>query len=202
MNAFSKCSVCVDPESSENPIFVCVSCKLNVHAFCYGIDAEEESGSNWTCSPCKEGVVGTIRCEFCPKTCGAFKKTSRGKWIHVICALFTDGVKIEDDNSMEPVKISQVSRTKRNKICAFCSSKQGVCSLCSKSKCEHRIHITCAQANNCLEEVVSKRDNSIKKASNQNDSHDVLNDIETNRIRKIAHKNNCRQKGKKAAGGR
>lgn len=140
MNTFSKCSVCVDPESIENPISVCDSCNLNVHALCYGIDAD------WVCSPCKEGVVGTINCEFCPKTYGAFKKTICGKWIHVICALFTDGVQIEDTNSMEPVKISHISKSKRNKLCAFCGSKQGVCSLCSNSRCEHRIQITCSQS--------------------------------------------------------
>jgi NuA3 HAT complex component NTO1 len=112
MSPFSGCFVCIDPEISENPIYNCNSCGVRIHALCYGIDVEAESQDNWLCSPCKSEFTGTMRCEFCPKSDGVFKRTSCGKWIHVICALFTDGVQFEDNNSMEPVDVSRVSKKK------------------------------------------------------------------------------------------
>lgn len=155
------CSVCIDPETSENPIYKCISCGVQIHSLCYGIKILAEPSENWLCSPCKSGT-SVIRCEFCPKIGGACKKTTCGKWIHVICALFTDGVRFEDNDLMEPVEISNVSHSKRNKKCAYCSIAEGVCPLCSKNKCDNRIHITCAQSENCLAEQVSKSDDTIK----------------------------------------
>lgn len=161
MNPLVTCSMCIDPETFENPIFTCKSCSVKIHSLCYGIDITDENSDSWLCSPCKAKVSGIIRCEFCPNTGGAFKQTTDGKWIHVLCALFTDGVRFEDNNSMEPVDVMNITKSKFNKNCAFCLA-EGICPLCSKSKCVNRIHITCAQKNNCLTEIVSTKDDTIK----------------------------------------
>lgn len=150
MSAFSKCVVCTDPETSENRIFYCAECEINVHVLCYGID--EESTDLWWCSPCVSNEYQPS-CELCMKRGGALKKTSCAKWVHVICALFTVGVKFVDKTLMEPVDISNIPTVNRNKKCMLCRRARGVCCQCSQKNCHNWIHITCAQEANCLKEV-------------------------------------------------
>lgn len=144
MNPFS-CCVCTDPEGAENQFFFCKVCGICIHALCYGIDTDVESSDLWLCSPCTEGFSQSS-CVLCFQTNGAMKKTSNGKWVHVICALFTEGAFFEDENDMEPVNLSSVSKSKQNKTCAYCLKAVGFCSLCSKSKCSKRIHVILCSA--------------------------------------------------------
>lgn len=153
------CSLCTDPETDDNLIFTCQKCSVSVHALCYGI---KNPGLGWLCSPCQKGISKSVMCELCHQKSGAFKPTTCGKWVHSICALFLEGVTFVNITKMEPVNISQVSKSKRNKMCSFCAQKKGFCGYCSKHKCTNRIHITCAQQNKCLEEVENKTDNSLK----------------------------------------
>lgn len=161
MNALKKCILCVDTETPDNRIFTCQKCKLSVHFLCYGI-SETVDIDDWLCSPCISKPFETVLCELCCQSGGALKKTSCSKWAHVLCALFTEGTTFEDLNQMEPIDISQISPSKWNQMCAFCSKAVGCSPLCSKSKCERRIHITCAQTNNCLKEVTNRKDDSLK----------------------------------------
>lgn len=159
MNPFS-CSVCTDPEDQENKFFICEICGVCIHALCYGIDTDVDSSEKWLCSPCNVGI-SQPSCVLCLQTSGAMKKTSNGEWVHVICALFTEGAFFEDENDMEPVNLSGISESKQKQTCAYCLKAVGFCSLCSKSKCTERIHVTCAQKNKCTIEVVKEEDNSI-----------------------------------------
>lgn len=153
-----KCSVCTDPEILDNEIFNCISCKVNVHRLCYGIESDFDE--NWKCSPCNEGKKD-VTCKLCVKKKGSFKKTVCGGWAHVICGLFTDGCVFENPNSMEPINIAKVSKNKRNKTCVYCNQSCGFCCLCSNSKCNNRIHITCAQNMDGLKEE-TKKDGTLK----------------------------------------
>lgn len=157
MNPF-KCSVCTDPETSENQIVSCENCDVKVHMFCYGI---ESFAPVWKCSPCETGSLDP-RCTLCLGKGGALKKTTCGKWSHVICALFTAGVDFEDKDSMEPINVSNLTNARRNKTCIFCQKSYGFCGLCATQKCKNRLHITCAQKSNCLKEVTNKKNGSIK----------------------------------------
>lgn len=159
MSTLSGCCVCEDPDSVENPILTCKGCEINVHLYCYGI---KKRTKHWMCSPCRLGQTDFISCRLCLSKGGAMKQTSCQKWVHVICALFTGGVNFYDLETMEPVDISKVSKTKRNKLCCFCYSGQGYANLCSKDKCPRRLHVTCAQKSKCLKEVVNKIDDKIK----------------------------------------
>lgn len=155
MNPVS-CSLCMDPETSENPIIVCVGCDLKVHVLCYGIESFNE---NWMCSPCAEGAEQAV-CKLCVQDGGALKKTTCGGWAHVLCALFIEGCSFLDNNLMEPVDISNVTDSKRNKTCMFCQTDRGFAPSCQRSKCKNRLHISCANKNGCLkeeEDKVSKR---------------------------------------------
>lgn len=145
------CSICDDEITRENPIYNCVGCDLKVHKFCYGIS---EKSANWKCSPCYLGKTNFVKCQLCLKKGGALKPTDCNKWVHVICALFTSGVKFLEESAMEPIDISNIPDSKRNKVCSFCYSSQGICSTCSAKKCKNRLHITCAQKNETLKEVV------------------------------------------------
>lgn len=156
MGTHSDCSICTDTATDENPICVCTDCSINVHVLCYGI----ENIQDWKCTPCMCGIAEP-QCKLCLQKNGAFKKTSCGSYVHVICALFTEGVFFEDTIAMEPVNISEVSKAMRNKDCSFCKKADGFCPHCSKYNCKDRIHITCAQKNGCLKEE-KKSDGSLK----------------------------------------
>lgn len=155
MSAFSKCVVCTDPETPTNPIYFCIKCEINVHMLCYGIDIDDCLDS-WWCSPCNVGQCNPS-CELCFKKGGALKKSSCGKWVHVICALFTEGVEFKDKAVMEPINISKIPEINRNKTCIFCSEAIGQCCKCNQPNCDKWLHITCGQKNNCLREINEKR---------------------------------------------
>lgn len=159
MSSKSGCCVCDDPASNDNPILTCEGCAIRVHMNCYGSEQQIEQ---WKCSPCRLEKTRFIRCRLCLSKGGAMKQTLCQNWVHIICALFTGGVRFADVDTMEPIDISTVSSTKRNKRCSFCFSSQGFANLCSKSKCPERLHITCAQKENCLKEVVNPTDDTIK----------------------------------------
>lgn len=152
------CSVCTDLETSENRIMTCGECGVKVHMLCYGIENFEE---NWKCSPCSQDKSNCL-CVLCLQGGGSMKRTVCNKWVHVLCALFTNDVVFVDENLMEPVDVSKISDSKRNRTCAFCLKTEGFCSLCSSSKCKNRLHITCAKASECLKEVTNQNDGSIK----------------------------------------
>lgn len=152
------CTICDDKITKTNPLFVCVGCKVSVHKQCYGAQG---SPQKWKCSPCRSGKSGFAKCQLCLTKGGAMKQTKCNNWVHVICALFTNGVTISNcDSAMEPIDLSKVSASKRR--CAFCYSSQGHGSLCSTSGCKERFHITCAQKQKTLVEDVNPIDNSIK----------------------------------------
>lgn len=154
MDQISECSLCQDPETSENPIIACSECNLKVHILCYGIELVDE---NWKCSPCTAGASEPV-CKLCVQSGGALKKTTCGGWAHVLCGLFTEGCKFIDCNAMEPVDISHVSDSKRNKTCMFCKNDRGFAPSCSKNKCVNRLHISCAHKNGCLKEDTGRNE--------------------------------------------
>lgn len=152
------CMICEDEVTKENPIFACVGCDIKVHKFCYGI---KESAKNWKCSPCRMGKTGFVKCQLCLQKGDPMKQANGDRWVHVICALFTEGVKFSNKNTMEPVDLSNVSASKRNKRCALCYTSQGYCSTCSFEKCKANFHITCAQKHKLLREIVDSNDDSV-----------------------------------------
>lgn len=153
------CSICDDVDDKENPILSCQKCKICVHLYCNG---SAEHIENWMCSPCRLGQTNFATCRLCLYKGGAMKMTLCKGWVHIICALFTDGVSFTDVVAMEPVDISNVSQNKRNKLCMFCYKSQGYCCLCSNAKCKERFHISCAKKEKCLKEVENETDGTIK----------------------------------------
>lgn len=155
----TSCCVCEDEITPENPIYTCCGCKMTVHQLCYGI---EDGIENWKCSPCFLNQTSFVKCQLCLQKGGAMKQTQCSKWIHVICALFTSGVTIMNDETMEPIDISKISEKKRNKMCSICYSTQGFSSFCANKKCKNRLHVTCGQKHGTLKEDVSSENGSIQ----------------------------------------
>lgn len=154
------CVICSDPETESNPIFKCEDCTTSVHILCYGIKAPvNKSIEPWWCSPCAANVFRPA-CELCLRKGGALKKTTCEKWVHVICALFTEGVHFSNTIRMEPIDILGIPHKKHEKKCSFCSDGFGRCN-CFHPNCENYFHVTCAQKNNCLKENTNRKNNKI-----------------------------------------
>lgn len=187
MNSLTKCSVCSEAGTCENPITSCTGCGLNVHILCYGIQGDDLDLHKWKCSPCQRGISELIICELCQQFNGAFKQSVCGKWVHVICALFTDGVRFKDVMQMEPIDIAKVLSSKSQKTCAFCLKASGCCCRCSKTRCKQPIHITCAQAHNCLHVVTTDDHDSIKFRAFCSDHkpNDSVNHLTSQNIQKM-----------------
>lgn len=187
MNSLTKCSVCTEPGTCENPITKCTGCGLNVHILCYGVKTDDLNLHNWKCSPCQRGISELILCELCQQFNGAFKQSVCGKWVHIICALFTDGVRFKDPIQLEPIDITKIISSKSQKTCVFCLKASGFCCRCSKTRCKNPIHITCARANNCLQVTTTEKNESIKFRAFCNDHHpkDSVNHLTSQNIQKM-----------------
>lgn len=158
MSMVDGCLVCEDAPTKKNPIATCIECGIKVHKLCYGIKYLPE---NWKCSPCELGATKSRSCQLCLAKGNPMKKTTCGNWVDVICALFTSGVTFSDKKTMEPIDIAQISKSKRNKLCTFCNTTKGYSGFCSHKGCKNRLHITCAQKNKALEEVVNPENDMI-----------------------------------------
>lgn len=154
------CSVCYDDSTGDaNALIKCTGCKIAVHQACYGIAIVPPG--NWYCKKCKSGDdPGTIKCELCPSTAGAFKKTENGRWAHVVCALYIPEVRFGNNNTMEPIEIKHVEPTRFGKTCSLCTKSgaekltatYGAVITCHRAGCEERFHVTCAQYAGLLRE--------------------------------------------------
>lgn len=141
-----QCAVCNWAECTDsNTIVFCDGCDVAVHQDCYGIHSIPEG--RWLCRKCESGHAGEIRCKLCPHTSGAFKRTSNGEWVHLVCALWTPTVRVPDDTSfLEPIRDMDLIDPERWTLnCYVCRQKQGTCIQCAAKDCFVAFHCTCAQ---------------------------------------------------------
>lgn len=150
MESTSGCLVCQDPSTGDNPIVACVGCGIKVHKLCYGI---RKQTNQWKCSPCQLQKTKYAACKLCMEKGGPLKQTTCAKWVHIICALFTSGVMFPNPTTMEPVDLTKVSASKKNKLCSFCYNSKGYANLCAIKDCKNRLHITCAQQHGISSEL-------------------------------------------------
>lgn len=118
------CSVCLGDQSDEDDeIIECDSCGVTVHEACYGVSGEEnseqdntsvlsnissESTEPWFCEPCRRSVLKPY-CELCPNTGGIYKRTDTGRWVHMVCALYTRGVTFENISDLTNVSLFELN---------------------------------------------------------------------------------------------
>ncbi|PVD35624.1 hypothetical protein C0Q70_02587 [Pomacea canaliculata] len=159
------CCVCLSDQSADDDEIVeCDNCGISVHEGCYGISESHSTASTessastepWFCDACKAGV--SPHCELCPNSGGIYKETDAGKWVHIVCALYTPGVAFGDVDRLCPVTLFEMSYSKWGaKECSLCEdtrfSRTGVCISCDAGMCRSFFHVTCAQKEGLLTEA-------------------------------------------------
>lgn len=149
-----KCCLCVDPTKPDNPILKCKNCDLAAHVLCYGII----DVGNFVCSPCVSDVsLDKIECEICHRGQNALKKTTSEGWVHVICALFSNGIEFVDIKAMEPIDTTGFVQSKKQMLCVYCNGKLGTLKCCTK-KCKKYLHASCALEHDCVEELLDEEE--------------------------------------------
>lgn len=163
------CSVCLGDQSDEDDeIIECDSCGVSVHESCYGVSGEDHTNDNvsvhsnissestepWFCEPCKRSVKNPS-CELCPNLGGIFKQTDTGRWIHMVCALYTRGVTFENIDNLSEVSLFELNYALYgSKACTICEDRRlarsGICIGCDAGLCKTFFHATCAQKEGLL----------------------------------------------------
>jgi len=145
----SVCCICLDGEShNANVIVFCDMCNLSVHQECYGAPYLPEG--QWLCRPCREipeSVSETPQCVLCPNKGGALKKTTDGKWAHVVCAIWIPEVVFLNLMFLEPVDTGNIPNSRWKLNCFICKKKGGACLQCSVSVCYKGISFLASRCN-------------------------------------------------------
>ncbi|KAL3683187.1 hypothetical protein R1sor_001209 [Riccia sorocarpa] len=154
-----RCNVCyLDEEYTENQLLQCDKCRMMVHMYCYG-EPEAPDGDLWLCNMCRPGAPRTPPlCCLCPVTGGAMKKTTDGRWAHIMCAMWTPETCLVDAKRMEPVDgISSINKERWKLICTVCKVPYGACIQCSKPHCRVSFHPLCARSSGLSMEVTEDK---------------------------------------------
>ncbi|XP_012554533.2 PHD finger protein 14 [Hydra vulgaris] len=164
---FLVCGICLESKENDNDeILECDNCGISVHEGCYGdigaddndtIDSDVEV-EPWFCEPCKAGVKTSPFCELCPNIGGIYKQTDSGKWVHLVCALYTPDVGFRNVSKLQTVVLEDIkSSSWAARECTLCLddnfSKTGVCIDCDAGLCKTSFHVSCAQRNGFLSDI-------------------------------------------------
>lgn len=155
-------------------------CSLSIHESCYMVEDVNELESQvssastepWFCEPCLYGLIEPPHCELCPNRYGAFKRSGKfltmptlstsfhsktnlysdigGRWIHLICALYTPGITFGDVERLAAISWQELDhRIFGRKACVACTdrleARTGVTVQCEAAMCKNFFHVTCAQ---------------------------------------------------------
>ncbi|KAJ7089735.1 PHD-zinc-finger like domain-containing protein [Mycena belliarum] len=147
----STCAICDDSEGeNSNAIVFCDGCNLAVHqADCYGVPYIPEG--QWLCRKCTVSPENPVSCILCPNEGGAFKQTTQGQWIHLLCAIWVPETRVSNDVFMEPIiGVERISKQRWKLKCAICEMREGACIQCAKHSCFVAFHVTCARKDKLL----------------------------------------------------
>ncbi|KAJ7356170.1 Lysine-specific demethylase 4B [Desmophyllum pertusum] len=135
---------------SASPLLRCESCKLLVHASCYGV-SDVPSDGQWKCQRCLQDdqkAVESSYCSLCRLGGGALKRTSDNRWVHIGCAVAMPEVFFVDVNLREGINTDQITSARKKLKCFYCRSMasgkdNGACVQCCAGKCAVSFHVTC-----------------------------------------------------------
>ena len=148
----SICCVCLTGPEEDN-VIECDSCGITIHEGCYGATPtdpdNEEIDMTWFCEPCVANL-DELQCELCPNKNGVMKHTDSGKFAHLVCALYSDGIGFNDTVKLEPIITTDIPPSKFGyKKCDLCEDTRfaftGLVVECDAGLCKSSFHITCAQ---------------------------------------------------------
>ncbi|KAK7792048.1 hypothetical protein R5R35_001682 [Gryllus longicercus] len=118
-------------------LITCRECYLTVHSGCYGIQGLPTNVNGWMCEKCSEGKHKELCC-FCPTRGGAMRKTTDGRWVHILCYMSISG--------HEPggvIDISNITPRPSSGICEYCGQDGTYSVSCVQSQCPTRFHASC-----------------------------------------------------------
>lgn len=164
------CCICLGERSGEeDEIVECDECGISVHEGCYGISeslsvastVSSASTEPWFCDACKAGVKP--RCELCPNSGGIYKETDAGRWVHLVCALYTPGVAFGEVDKLSNITLFEMPYTRwGSRECSLCEDERlcrsGVCISCDAGMCRNYFHVSCAQREGLLSEASPEED--------------------------------------------
>ncbi|KAG0573540.1 hypothetical protein KC19_VG186600 [Ceratodon purpureus] len=154
-----RCTVCyVDEEYVDNLLLQCDKCRIMVHMNCYG-ELELPDGDLWLCNLCRPEAPKTRPpCCLCPVTSGAMKKTTDGRWGHIMCAMWIPETCLIDVKRMEPVDgVNAVAKERWRLTCSICKVPYGACIQCSVNSCRTAFHPLCARSAGLYMEVLEEK---------------------------------------------
>ncbi|CAA7402963.1 unnamed protein product [Spirodela intermedia] len=147
------CAVCKSTDAHpQDPIVFCDGCELMVHASCYGNPlARGVPEGDWFCERCENKEEST-ECCLCTAKGGATKRTTDGRWAHILCALLVPEAFFHDGEGREGLDLSRVPARRWEGACYACGSSEGCVVDCSEARCGLAFHASCAvDADLCIE---------------------------------------------------
>ena len=126
---------CHDPVAVDSTIpFLCRRCEY--------LEAYAETHP-------KIAALPLITCALCPREGGIFKRTDKGAWVHVFCALLTPGVVFGDPDHLEDVSLKHVDRRVRAGSQTDISSKGCECACWACIACLSLLRWWCTCTRGC-----------------------------------------------------
>ncbi|KAH7106704.1 PHD-zinc-finger like domain-containing protein [Auriculariales sp. MPI-PUGE-AT-0066] len=127
----------------EKEYFELVSLPLTVVFDCYGVPYIPEG--QWLCRKCTVSPESPVSCALCPNEGGAFKQTTSGHWVHLLCAIWIPEVVVANITVMEPIEnVDRIPKNRMKLTCSICR-RRGPCVQCDNKSCYAAFHVTCAR---------------------------------------------------------
>ncbi|GAX81946.1 hypothetical protein CEUSTIGMA_g9374.t1 [Chlamydomonas eustigma] len=146
-----ECQVCgEDTECEGSYMLHCDMCRMCVHMDCIGVETEPDGGL-WLCDICtlmSAGLKNPPACVLCPFIGGGpMKRTTEGKWCHLMCTMWVPEVGFVDPDKREPIEgVEKVTAARKKLLCTFCRQPYGACIQCAGGKsCYTAFHPLCAR---------------------------------------------------------
>ena len=149
------CGICGDGASDDaNQIVYCdgKGCNVAVHQACYGLPSIPDG--DWLCYGCHEKChtpEDEVVCCLCHVKGGALKRTTDGRYCHVICGIWIpEAVMVYQRGRgiskwLDAIDVSKVPAERIAK-CDICGT-EGACISCGVASCKTAYHPFCAKNN-------------------------------------------------------
>uniref|UniRef100_A0A7E4VUF6 PHD-type domain-containing protein n=1 Tax=Panagrellus redivivus TaxID=6233 RepID=A0A7E4VUF6_PANRE len=150
----SNCNVCKSTIiTKSNRLLECYVCHIVVHQECYGVPCQPIAP--WVCRVCNILPTTRPQCALCPLDYGPLKQTTDIRFVHVSCAMWTDGVAINMNQHLEPVEVMENFEIT---TCQLCDLRYGITIMCDQETCKTHFHASCAELAGCQMETVVNGD--------------------------------------------
>ncbi|KAJ3392556.1 nuA3 HAT complex component nto1 [Lobulomyces angularis] len=113
------------------------------------VEMDENDSDEEICNFCQKSII------CCPKdkNFGALKYTPSGQFCHLLCALWSDGCKV--DKFLNVTSLDLLTSIGKNE-CYICNTKYGLLSNCKHADCSRYFHITCANLSSKTPKEIEK----------------------------------------------